>query len=76
MRSIGAPEMLVIIVVYLAIAVLICGRIFAQAGYSKWLGLTTVIPLVNLIVLVWFAFAKWPIRLELDRLRVNQPTHL
>lgn len=52
------------------------GKIFAQPGYSSWLFLTIPIPLVNLIVLVWFAFAKWPVREELDRLRLDRSTHL
>ena len=49
-------------------------RDFAQAGYSPWLGLTLIVPLVNLIVFIWFAFSKWPVRAELDRLRLNSPT--
>jgi hypothetical protein len=55
---------------------LVPGRIFAQAGYSRWLGLIVAIPVANLIVLVWFAFAEWPIRVELERLRLNRPTQI
>jgi hypothetical protein len=35
-------------------------RIFQRAGYSGALALLMVLPLVNLIVLLWFAFAEWP----------------
>ena len=34
--------------------------IFAKAGYSKWLSLLMVVPLVNLILLYFLAFSKWP----------------
>jgi hypothetical protein len=35
-------------------------RIFRQAGYTPWLCLLFIIPLVNVITLWWFAFARWP----------------
>jgi hypothetical protein len=35
-------------------------KIFERAGYSGALSLLMFIPLVNLIVLVWFAFSDWP----------------
>jgi hypothetical protein len=34
--------------------------IFSKAGYSKWLTLLMVVPLVNVILLYFLAFAKWP----------------
>lgn len=34
--------------------------IFSKAGYSKWLSLLMVVPLVNVILLYFLAFAKWP----------------
>lgn len=36
------------------------GRIAKQAGYSMLWGLTMLIPIVNVIVLVIFAFSVWP----------------
>jgi hypothetical protein len=36
-------------------------RIFGKAGYSPWLALLMIIPLVNLILIIWFAFAEWPV---------------
>lgn len=35
--------------------------IFSKAGYSKWRGLLMLIPIVNLIIFLMFAFSKWPI---------------
>lgn len=34
--------------------------IFAKAGYSKWLSLLMVVPLVNLVLLYFLAFSRWP----------------
>jgi uncharacterized protein (DUF983 family) len=34
--------------------------IFEKAGYSKWLSLLMLIPLVNIIALYFLAFSKWP----------------
>jgi hypothetical protein len=68
MRSIGLPELLVI-VVFVGFIWLVWGKIFAKAGYSKWLALTVMIPLVNIAVFCWFAFAAWPVLTELARLR-------
>ena len=34
--------------------------VFAKAGFSGWLSLLMVIPVVNLITLYIFAFSAWP----------------
>lgn len=35
-------------------------RICARAGFSPWIGLLAVVPIAN-VVLLWFvAFARWP----------------
>ena len=59
------------LIVFFAIVVLamIWGRVFAKAGYSAWLGVTIFVPLVNLVVLIWFAMADWPILSELSKLK-------
>ncbi|RCW94627.1 hypothetical protein DFP77_14525 [Marinomonas foliarum] len=41
----------------------IYGRILNKAGYSRWWVLLIFVPIVNLIMIWVFAFAKWP-RLE------------
>ena len=34
--------------------------IFSKAGYSKWLSLVMVVPIVNIIALYFLAFSTWP----------------
>ena len=59
MGPLGMPELTVVLVL-LVFGYFIFGQIFSKAGYPRWLGLTMVIPLLNLVVLIWFAFADWP----------------
>jgi hypothetical protein len=47
----------------LVIQAIIFGTIFRKAGFSGWLGLLMVVPLVNLATLLWFATATWPLEL-------------
>lgn len=35
-------------------------KIFSKAGFSGWISLLLLVPIVNLIVIIWFAFADWP----------------
>jgi uncharacterized membrane protein YhaH (DUF805 family) len=36
------------------------GKIFSKAGYSGWLALLMLVPIVNIVLFIWFAFADWP----------------
>jgi hypothetical protein len=45
------------------IQALIFGSIFRKAGYTGWLGLLMVVPIVNLVTLFWFASATWPLEM-------------
>jgi hypothetical protein len=38
--------------------------IFSKAGYSKWLSLLMVIPIVNFVMLYFLAFSTWPSQRE------------
>jgi uncharacterized membrane protein YhaH (DUF805 family) len=44
-------------------------RIFEKAGYSGWFALLMVIPLVNFIVLIYFAFSEWPVQRQINVLK-------
>ncbi|MDQ2069739.1 hypothetical protein [Natronospira bacteriovora] len=41
-------------------------RIAGKAGFSPWLGLLMLLPLVNIAFLLWFAFTDWPIHRQPD----------
>lgn len=36
-------------------------RIFFNAGYNRWLCFLMFVPIINLAMLFWFAFSKWPV---------------
>ena len=63
MHSMGAFAIwhLVILAVVLAVVLYPWSKIFRKAGYTGWLCLLIIIPLVNLLTLWWFALAQWPI---------------
>jgi uncharacterized membrane protein YhaH (DUF805 family) len=58
-----------IVLVILAVKLLICCKIFSNAGYSWALGLLMLIPFVNIIMIFYLAFADWPVRKELRELK-------
>lgn len=56
---------LIVGIVYLVVLIFflyLWARIFRKAGYSGWLTLLLLVPLVNLGVIIWFAFANWPVQ--------------
>jgi uncharacterized membrane protein YbhN (UPF0104 family) len=61
-----------IVLVVLAVKLLICCKIFSNAGYSWALGLLMLIPIVNIIMAFYLAFADWPVNKELRLLKKKQ----
>ncbi len=53
----------------LIFALVIYWRIFSKAGYSGARSLLLLIPIVNLIIIIMFAFSEWPVQRELNQLR-------
>lgn len=51
------------------LSLIINWRIASKAGYSGALSLLMLIPLVNLIIVLIFAFGEWPVEAEVKRLR-------
>lgn len=45
-----------------ALVVLPFWRLFEKAGYSGWLGLLMLVPLVNILALYFLAFTDWPVQ--------------
>jgi uncharacterized membrane protein YhaH (DUF805 family) len=48
-------------------------RILNQAGYSGWWVLVLLVPVLNLVMFLVFAFSKWPVRQQLEAYQRNDP---
>jgi type II secretory pathway component PulF len=59
----------IFLLIILIISIVIYWRIAMKAGYPGAYSLLLLIPLVNLIVILMFAFSQWPIERELAALR-------
>jgi uncharacterized membrane protein len=72
MSTLGFPELLVILAVCVVVCV-ICllpfYKIFSKEGYPGLLCLTMIVPLLNVIMLLFLAFSEWPVLKELQALR-------
>ena len=55
-----------------AIIVLIFCKIFSKAGYSWALGLLILVPIADIIMAFYIAFADWPVQKEVRQLRQQQ----
>ena len=60
MMGMGASGPLMMLVLMAVTIVIPFWFIFSKAGYSKWLSLLMVIPLVNIALLYFLAFSTWP----------------
>lgn len=50
----------IIVLFVLAIPIWLCSRTVARAGFSAWWGVLCIVPVINVIMLWVFAYAKWP----------------
>ena len=66
--GIGPAELLMVLL-GMAVVVLPFYKIFSKAGYPGALSLLMLVPVVNVLVPFFLAFAEWPIERELRRLR-------
>jgi hypothetical protein len=64
MRSRGLPELVVILIIIVVFAIVFLvipyWHIFKKAGFSPALCLLMLIPLINVAMLYYLAFAEWP----------------
>jgi hypothetical protein len=62
LRSLGLPELVVVGIIAIGVALLAwpAGRICRRTGYSPWLGLLILVPLINVFLLWFIALAEWP----------------
>ncbi len=68
MFGLGLQELLLLVIIGLLV-ILPYWKIFSKAGFSGWLSLTLLVPILNLIMLFYPAFAEWPVHRELRRLQ-------
>ncbi|UCD51877.1 MAG: hypothetical protein JSW27_04425 [Phycisphaerales bacterium] len=57
------------VVVTNVVTILILCKIFSKAGYHWAMGLLALVPVVNLFLPFYLAFADWPVRRELREAR-------
>lgn len=62
---------LVTLIVVVIKVVIFC-KIFSKAGYSWALGLLMLVPIANIIMPFFLAFADWPVQKEVRQLRQQQ----
>ena len=65
---IGFPELLVILAICATGLVPFC-KIFSKAGYPGILCLPMIVPLLNIMMLLFLAFSEWPVLKELKAVR-------
>jgi hypothetical protein len=63
----GHPVMMLLVA---ALVILPAWRICFKAGYPGWLALLFLLPIANLVLLYFLAFAEWP----LERRAASGPT--
>jgi hypothetical protein len=64
MSRFGFPELTITLVVIamMLVVVLPAARICRRVGYPAALGILAVVPLANVVLLWFIAFAEWPAR--------------
>jgi hypothetical protein len=63
MLSLGMFEILVILFIVFFIVILSVlpfWKIFGKAGFSPWLSVLMLVPVVQIVLLYFIAFADWP----------------
>lgn len=63
---------LFVVLMALIIKVLIFCKIFSKAGYCWALGLLVILPVIDIIMVFFLAFADWPISKEVRKLKQQQ----
>lgn len=64
----SAAALLVPIVLF-ALVIVAMWKILGKAGYAGPLALLAIVPVVNVVLLLVFAFSEWPIQREVRELR-------
>ena len=64
----GVAALVAVIAIYV-VTLIAYIRILQKAGYSGWWVLIGLVPVVNFIMFLVFAFARWPVMRENEALR-------
>ena len=57
--NLGAQELLILLLMAVVV-VWPFWRIFSKAGFTRWLAIGMLLPLVNLALIFYLAFTEWP----------------
>lgn len=63
--GLGVGVVLLLVALYVALiafSIYVYVRIINKAGYSGWWVLTALVPVLNVVMIVVFAFADWPVQ--------------
>ena len=70
------PFVFVIVLIAVVVGILPYWKIFSKAGFSGWMSLLMLVPLLNLVVLYIVAFSQWNVQSNLYQQQVPSPTQL
>jgi hypothetical protein len=73
--NLGMPEVLIFLI-GLTIVLIPWHKIFTKAGYRSggFLSVAMLVPVVNVVLLFWFAFTTWPIERKLGSAQSSKTT--
>jgi hypothetical protein len=71
----GGPMTSIVVLVLFAVTLIVLAivfyKLFTKAGFNGALGLLMLVPVVNLGVALYLAFAEWPVLAELGRAKLQ-----
>jgi len=71
----GGPIASIVVIALFALTLVVLAiafyQLFRKAGFSGAMGLLMLVPIVNLVVALYLAFASWPVLAEIDCLRLQ-----
>jgi hypothetical protein len=67
--GLSSVELVILAMFLYGLVVVVSWKICSKAGFPGAMGLLVLVPVVNAIFLVWFAFTEWPVVRELKSLK-------